>query len=96
MICVRKTEEKRASRASDWPCETVISSDLAHLPVFGRTAYAFFPDSQRQLTRGDVFLGERCLTGPVEPHEVGEVSSVRLQKREAVCVGQSLRPLVVR
>jgi hypothetical protein len=24
MICVRKTEEKRASRASDWPCETVM------------------------------------------------------------------------
>jgi hypothetical protein len=33
MICVRKTEEKRASRASDWPCFTVISSGLAHLPV---------------------------------------------------------------
>src|SRR5437016_1777346 len=45
MICVRKTEEKRASRASDWPCETVISSDLAHLPVFGRTAYVIRLDS---------------------------------------------------
>jgi hypothetical protein len=56
MICVRKTEEKRASLASDWPCETVISSDLAHLPVFGRTAYAFFPDSCDVHSR-------RCLSG---------------------------------
>ena len=91
MICVRKTLEKKAFRASDWPCFTGISSDLAHLPVFSRL-HTRFSQILALLNRGDVFLGERCSTGPVEPYEVAQVSEVRWQKREAVCVGKSLRP----
>jgi hypothetical protein len=60
--------------------QTPLSPQIWPICPFSVGLHTRFSQILAMFTRGDVFLGERHSTGPVEPHEVGEVSSVRLLK----------------